>query len=622
MAEAELGHHEEEALGKAYDARLARRLASYLGRYRWRVALAVCLLISASVIELAGPLLTRLAVDAYIPAGDYDGLNLIAGAYVLVLLLSFGLTASQTLITQMLGQHVQFDLRKQIFAHLQRIDVAYYDRNPVGRMITRLTSDVESLNELFTSGFVAIFGDVFTLVGIAVVLFAQDWRLALVTLVILPLMMLVAAWFRRGAREGFRKVRTRIARINAFLQEHISGMAIVQVFGREEVEMERFKVINDEHRVANIETIFYYAVFFPAIEIISSLGIALILWYGGGRVFSGAITLGALVAFIQYAQRFYQPIRDLSDKYNILQQAMAASERIFRLLDTPAGISAVPGTTHLASARARGHIEFRNVWFAYKEGEWVLRDVSFTVEPGQSVGVVGHTGAGKTTLTNLLLRFYEVQKGQILLDGVDIRELDVAELRRNFAIVLQDVYLFSGDIRSNITLGDEALAERAEQAAAQVNADTFIRELESGYETLIHERGAGLSVGQKQLISFARALAHDPAILILDEATSSVDSETELLIRDAVSTLMRGRTSVIIAHRLSTIQSVDRIIVLHRGELRESGTHQELLARRGLYHRLYQLQYKDQEFLGARASRPPASAAITEQESAAPLLPD
>jgi ATP-binding cassette subfamily B multidrug efflux pump len=594
--EATQNPHEEEALGKAYDGRLARRLAGYLGPYRWRVVGGVSLLVASSLVELAGPMLTALAVDHYIPEQNWSGLNLVAALYAGALLVNFALSATNTYVMQMLGQYVQFDLRREIFAKLQEIDVSYYDRNPVGRLITRLTSDVDALNELFTSGFVAIFGDVFTLAGIAIVLFVYDWRLALVTLVILPGMLAVTAWFRRGAREGFRKVRSRIARINAFLQEHVTGMAVVQLFGRERIERERFDKINDEHRVANIETIFYYAVFFPAIEIISSAGIALILWYGGSRVLAQATTLGALIAFIQYAQRFYQPIRDLSDKYNILQSAMAASERIFKLLDEQPAIASPERPAALPGARAAGRIEFRNVWFAYKDEEWVLEDVSFTVEPGQSIGIVGHTGAGKTTITNLLLRFYDVQRGQILLDGVDVREYGLQELRRNFSIVLQDVYLFSGDVRFNITLGNPEIPdERVETAAREVHADPFIRRLPEGYETKVHERGAGLSVGQKQLISFARALAYDPPILILDEATSSIDSETELLIRDAVARLMAGRTSVIIAHRLSTIQSVDKIVVMHKARLREQGTHQELLAQRGLYYRLYQLQYKDQE---------------------------
>jgi ATP-binding cassette subfamily B multidrug efflux pump len=588
--------NEEEAVGKAYDGRLARRLAGYLKPYGSRVGTGIGLMILGSLFELAGPLLTARAVDHYIPEGDYAGLNLVAMLYVVMLLGNFGVSATSSYIMQMLGQYVQFDLRREIFEHLQRIDVQHYDRNPVGRLITRLTTDVDALNELFTNGFVAIFGDVFTLLGITIVLFVFDWRLALVTLVILPAMLGVTAWFRRGAREGFRKVRVRIAKINAFLQEHVSGVTVVQLFGREKLEFERFDKINDDHRVANIETIFYYAVFYPAIEIISSAGIGLILWYGGGRVFAGATTLGALIAFIQYAQRFYQPIRDLSDKYNILQGAMAASERIFRLLDERPEIRSPETPAALPTARARGRIEFRDVWFAYKDEDWVLKGVSFAVEPGQSIGVVGHTGAGKTTLTNLLLRFYDIQRGQILLDGVDVREYDLESLRRNFSIVLQDVYLFSGSVRFNITLGnDDIPEERVELAAREVHADEFIRRLPEGYETKIHERGAGLSVGQKQLISFARALAYDPPILILDEATSSIDSETELLIRDAVTRLMAERTSVIIAHRLSTIQSVDKIVVLHKGELREQGTHQELLALRGLYYRLYRLQYKDQE---------------------------
>jgi ATP-binding cassette subfamily B protein len=592
---------EEEAVGKAYDSRLARRLAGYLRPYTWRVTAGIVLLILGSLFELVGPLLTKMAVDTYIPAANYTGLNVIATLYVAFLLGNFGVSAGSTYIMQMLGQYVQFDLRREIFEKLQRIDVQYYDRNPVGRLITRLTTDVDALNELFTNGFVAIFGDVFTLAGIAIVLFVYDWRLAIVALVILPAMLAVTAWFRRGAREGFRKVRVRIAKINAFLQEHITGVTVVQLFGRERLEYERFDKINDDHRVANIQTIFYYAVFYPAIEIISSAGIALILWYGGFRVLSSATTLGALIAFVQYAQRFYQPIRDLSDKYNILQGAMAASERIFKLLDERPAIQSAEHPAALAEARSRGRIEFRDVWFAYKDEDWVLKGVSFTVEPGQSVGVVGHTGAGKTTLTNLLLRFYDIQRGQILLDGVDVREYDLEVLRRNFSIVLQDVYLFSGSVRFNVTLGNPDIPdERVELAAREVHADEFVRRLPEGYETKIHERGAGLSVGQKQLISFARALAYDPPILILDEATSSIDSETELLIRDAVARLMEGRTSVIIAHRLSTIQSVDKIIVLHKGELREQGTHQELLAARGLYYRLYRLQYKDQE-IGERA---------------------
>jgi ATP-binding cassette subfamily B protein len=587
--------HEEEAVGKAYDSRLARRLAGYLRPYAWRVVAGIVLLIFGSLFELTGPLLTKRAVDVYIPAHDYGSLNFIALLYVGLLLGNFTVSATSTYVMQMLGQYVQFDLRREIFDKLQRIDVSYYDRNPVGRLITRLTTDVDALNELFTNGFVAIFGDIFTLLGIAIVLFYFDWRLACVALVILPLMLMVTAWFRRGAREGFRKVRVRIAKINAFLQEHVTGVTVVQLFGRERLEYQRFDAINDDHRVANIETIFYYAVFYPAIEIISNIGIALILWYGGFRVVGGAATLGALIAFVQYAQRFYQPIRDLSDKYNILQAAMAASERIFNLLDErPAIVSPTPAK--LPASGGRGRIEFRDVWFAYKGDDWVLKGVSFTVEPGQSVGIVGHTGAGKTTLTNLLLRFYDIQKGQILLDGVDVREYDLEALRRNFSIVLQDVYLFSGSVAFNVTLGNEDIPyDRVELAAREVHADEFIRRLPEGYETKIHERGAGLSVGQKQLISFARALAYDPPILILDEATSSIDSETELLIRDAVARLMEGRTSVIIAHRLSTIQSVDKIVVLHKGELREQGSHQELLALRGLYYRLYRLQYRDQE---------------------------
>jgi ATP-binding cassette subfamily B protein len=456
--------------------------------------------------------------------------------------------------------------------------------------MTRLTTDVDALNEMFTAGVIAIFGDVAMIFYIVIWMFQVNWRLALVSFAILPLLAALTTWFRIGARSSFREVRVRIARINAFLQEHITGMPVVQLFNREEKEKRNFDEINEAHRKANIDTIFYYAVFYPAVEIVGAIGIALIIWYGGGQVISGIATIGTLVAFIQLARSFYEPISDISEKYNILQSAMASAERIFKMLDEPVTIKSPEKPVRVG--RARGRIEFRNVWFAYKNEDWILKDVSFTVEPGERVAFVGHTGAGKTTITNLLLRFYDIQRGQILIDGIDVREMDLEELRANFSIVLQDVFLFSGDIASNIRLGNDKITdEQLRSAAREVHADDFIKRLPDGYHTELRERGAGLSVGQKQLISFARALAFDPRVLILDEATSSIDTETEILIRDAVERLMEGRTSLVIAHRLSTIQSVDKIVVMHKGEIREVGTHQDLLARRGLYWRLYQLQF-------------------------------
>ena len=466
----------------------------------------------------------------------------------------------------------------------------YYDHNPVGRLMTRLTTDVDALNEMFTAGVISIFGDVAMIFYIVIFMFEVNWQLALVSFSILPLLAALTTWFRLGARSSFRAVRVRIARINAFLQEHITGMPVVQLLNREAKEMRQFEQINNAHRQANIDTIFYYAVFYPAVEIVGALGIALIIWYGGGQVVRGVATIGTLVAFIQLARNFYEPISDISEKYNILQAAMASSERIFKLLDDPVTIQSPDRPVR--PGQARGRIEFRNVWFAYKGEDWILKDVSFIAEPGERVAFVGHTGAGKTTITNLLLRFYDIQRGQIFLDDVDIREMDLEELRANFSIVLQDVFLFSGDIASNIRLGNTRITdERLRHAAREVHAAPFIERLPEGYQAELRERGAGLSVGQKQLISFARALAFDPRVLILDEATSSIDTETEILIRDAVERLMEGRTSLVIAHRLSTIQSVDKIIVMHKGEIREVGRHQDLLAERGLYWRLYQLQF-------------------------------
>jgi ATP-binding cassette, subfamily B, multidrug efflux pump len=602
--------HEEEVLGKAYDARLMRRLLQYLRPYRAQASLALAAIIAASVLQLAQPYLMKLAIDRYIPARDLNGVNRIATAYLFILIGSFCLEYTQTWLLQMMGQRIMFDMRGQIYGHLQRIDLRFYDRNPVGRLMTRVTTDVDVINDMFTSGVVSVFGDVFTLLGIMIVLLTMNWKLALVTFAVLPLIVVVTQWFRRSVRESYRTVRRLIARINAYLQEHITGMATVQLFRREARAFRQFDAINVEHRDANIQSIFYYAVFYPAIEIIGALAAALTIWYGGRWVLQGALTLGSLVAFLLYSQRFFRPISDMSEKFNILQAAMASSERIFKLLDEPVSIVSPepPGrATHHGDVPRRsaksggGKIAFDHVWFAYNatdagEPDYVLRDVSFEVNPGERVGIVGATGAGKSTIINLLLRFYDVTRGAITVDGVNVREIPLHDLRGLFSLVLQDVQLFTGTIADNIRLGNSTIPDDAvARAAAAVHADSFVGRLPGGYAAPVAERGATLSVGQKQLLSFARALAFDPRILILDEATSSIDTETELLIRDALKVLMAGRTTIAIAHRLSTIQDMDKILVLHKGHLREAGTHQGLLARRGIYFKLYQLQYRDQE---------------------------
>ena len=601
-----MSFHEEEVLVKAYDARLMRRLLEYLRPHKWFVVGALVALIGDAVTQLAPPYLVKIAIDQYIAQGDIAGINQIGLAYVAVLVASFSLEYGQTYMMQMIGQRIMFDMRMQIYAHLQRLDLAFYDRNPVGRLMTRVTTDVDVINDLFTSGVVAAFGDLFMLVGIMVTLLWMDWRLALIAFSVLPLIVMLAQWFRRNVRESYRKVRLRIARINAFLNEHINGMATVQLFRREETNYGRFEFVNREHRDANIEQIFFYAVFLPAVEFVAAIATGLILWYGGGFVMAGTLTLGSLVAFILYAGRFFRPLSDMSEKFNTLQAAMASSERIFQLLDTDVAVKnplqSTVASRQLAVAvpkagspkpEARGHITFDNVSFAYKDNDYVLRNVSFEVKPGERVGIVGATGAGKSTLISLLLRFYDVTSGRILVDGVDIREMDLGRLRRMFGLVLQDVHLFSGTIAGNIRLGDDSIDDaRVRDAARAVHAERFIESLPGGYGARVAERGATLSVGQKQLLSFARALAYSPQVLVLDEATSSVDTETELLIRDALHVLMSGRTTVAIAHRLSTIQDMDNILVFHKGRLREAGSHQRLLGMRGIYYKLFELQYK------------------------------
>jgi len=584
--------HEEEAIGKTYDFQIARRLLRYLRPYTRLLIPALVLTLMLNLLGILQPKFTQYAIDWYILPRQIQGITLFALVYLGAQFLRFVFSYFQVVLLNTIGQYVMFDLRREIYDKLQHQEVAYYDRNPVGRIMTRLTADVDALNELFTSGVTDLLGDLVMIAGIVGVMVWMDVRLTLVTLLTVPMLFAATTWFRKGARRGYDMVRTRVARIYAFLQEHFSGAQTVQIFNAEAKSLARFAEINDQHRNANIETIFYYAVFFPLVDFIGAVGIALIIWYGGYRVMSHALSLGALVAFIQYSGFLFQPIRDISDKYNVLQGAVVASHRIFKALDLPILITtpAVP----LKQGRAEGRIEFENVWFAYKDDDWVLKDVSFLVSPGQSVALVGHTGSGKTTITNLLMRFYDVQKGRILLDGVDVRDWELQSLRENFAVVLQDIFLFTGTVESNIRLGREDITdERIRWAATEVCADNFIGRLPHDYKSEVRERGAGLSVGQKQLISFARALAFDPALLILDEATSSIDTETEQFIQQAIDRVMRNRTSLVVAHRLSTIQRADKIIVMHHGEIREQGTHQDLLGLQGLYWRLYKLQYAD-----------------------------
>ena len=603
---------EEEVLGRAYDGRLMRRLFAYLRPYRKAVALALVLLLALSALQVLGPLLTKLAVDRYlVPTGaktwlapylshnPWTGLTQISFLYLLVLVFSFVLDFGQSYLMQWTGQQVMLDLRREMMAHLQRLDLAFYDRSPVGRMLTRVTTDIDALNELLASGLVTILGDLLMLAFVVVAMLNLSAPMTGLLLAVTPGVIVVTVVFRRSATQSYRRIRVAIARINAYLQEHLTGISVLQLFNRERKSEEEFEVINRRHMEAFKDAITAYGWFYPVVEFLAMLALALLLAYGGIRIRSGTMSLGVLVAFFQYGMRFFRPIQDLSEKYNILQSAMAAAERIFGLLDTPVKIQP-PAATKAFPAGAAA-IEFDHVWFAYQGEDWVLQDVNFTILPGETIAAVGHTGAGKTTLISLLLRFYDVERGAIRIGGTDIREFDPRDLRRHFGVVLQDPHLFSGTIEGNIRLGTEWITrDGLEAAAGQVNLLEFIESLPDGFAEPVRERGDGLSTGQKQLISFARALAHNPRFLILDEATSSVDTETEFRVREALSRLVEGRTSIVIAHRLSTIQRADRILVLHKGRLRETGTHQELLALRGIYWKLYQLQYKDQE----RAERP------------------
>src|ERR1051326_453933 len=630
---------EEEVLGKAYDSRLMKRLLGYLRPYKWQVVVALLSIVLKAGADVLGPFLTKTAIDKYLSSASAHnhsildrflssrplvGIAQLGFCYLLLLLVSFGLEYTQTYLMQWTGLKVMFDLRSQIFRHLQHMHIGFFDRNPVGRLVTRVTTDVDALNEMFTSGVVAIFEDIFVLAGIVLIMLGMNWWLALITFSVLPLIFWATMVFRNFVRDSYRRIRTAIARINSYLQEHVTGMVVLQLFNRERRAYRSFDRVNAQHMDAYKDAIMAYALYYPVVEILSSIAIAMVIYFGGFGVLRGVVTIGVLTAFMQYAQRFFRPIQDLSDKYNILQSAMASSERVFKLLDTPVEITS-PGQPRKAAGA--GRIEFDHVWFAYRKigtdddghismkaisnghgdldskaeahaetYDWILRDVSFTIEPGETVAIVGHTGAGKTTIISLLMRFYDIQKGAIRIDGVDIRQMELNDLRRRFGVVLQDPFLFTGTIENNIRLGSGWITdEEIETAAENVNVADFIRTLPEGFKAPVLERGSTMSTGQKQLISFARALAHNPKILVLDEATSSVDTETEIRVREALTCMVEGRTSVIIAHRLSTIQRADKIIVMHKGHVREIGSHQELLAQRGIYWKLYQLQYKDQE---------------------------
>lgn len=585
---------EDEILGKAYDARLMRRLLGYIKPYKKYVVFAILLNIVVAALGPLRPYLSKVAVDEYIAKSDYNGLMMISILIFASLILQSVIQYFLTYYTQYLGQKTIYDLRMQLFSHTQKLALKFFDKTPIGRIVTRVTNDVESLNQLFSSGIVMVFSDVFTILWILGFMFFMDVKLSLVTLAVLPILIYGTFLFRKKVRETYRDVRLHLARLNSYMQEHITGMNVVQIFRKENAEEKKYSAINADHRDANIRSIFYYAIFYPAVELISSIAIAMIIWYGGGEVVQSTLTIGVLFAFLQYTEMFFRPIRDLSEKYNIMQTAMASSERIFKLLDSDTFVE--NPEKPVPFEKTNGEIEFKDVWFAYQEDEYVLKNISFKIKPGETVAIVGHTGAGKTSIINILTRFYDIQKGSILVDGIDIRTIDKHDLRKHISVVLQDVFLFSGDIKSNISMSNNDIPfEKLQKAANTVGADKFIDLLPDRYDEIVKERGATLSVGQKQLISFARALAYDPQILILDEATSSVDTETELLIQTAIEKLLVGRTAIVIAHRLSTIQSADKIIVMHKGEIRETGNHQELLSKRGIYYKLYQLQYKDQE---------------------------
>lgn len=602
---------EEEALGKAYDSRLMRRLVVYLGPYKGYIAISLACLLCYSTLQVCGPLLTKIAVDKYLvpdahrvptwiepylTLDRWKGITQISLLYLAVLLGGMLSQVGEAYLMQYVGQRAMFDLRRQLMTHLQRLDVSFYDHNPIGRLVTRVTTDVDVLNDLFASGLVTILGDLLTLSFIAIIMFRLSPALTGLMLAAMPLVVLTTALFRRSVALSNRRIRVAIARINSYLQEHMVGIVVLQLFNREAKSRAEFDQVNREHMDAYKDTIIAYGWFYPVVEFLAMIALASILAYGGFRVGKAQLSLGVVVAFLQYGMRFFRPIQDLSEKYAILQAAMASSERVFKLLDTPARIVAPQAPRPVPPVSAA--VDFDHVWFAYKDEEWVLRDVTFRIQPGETIAIVGHTGAGKTTLISLLLRFYDVQKGAIRIGGVDIREFDPLDLRRRFGVVLQDPYLFSGTIEENIRLGTHGIERKhVAEAAAQVNLMDFIDSLPDGFAQQIRERGNSLSTGQKQLIGFARALAHNPRFLILDEATSSVDTETEFRVRDALERMVEGRTSIIIAHRLSTIQRADRILVMHKGQLREAGTHQELLALRGIYWKLYQLQYKDQERL-------------------------
>jgi ATP-binding cassette, subfamily B, multidrug efflux pump len=586
--------HDDDIKTKVYDFGLFKRMFLYTRPYKHIMFAAVILIIVAAFLQLIGPYLTKLAIDQYIRVGDYDGLTLIVLLYLGILVITFVIQYAQSYITQYLGQKLMYDLRSQIFDHLQKLSLSFFDKNPVGRLMTRVTSDVQALNEMFTQGVVSIFGDLFLLTGIIIVMLSMNLELALWTFAVIPLLFIITAIFKRKVRGAFRNVRKWLAQINTYLQENITGMSIVQVFNRQEKNHREFMRINGEHTNAYVRMVFYYALFYPAIELISALALGIVIWQGGLLKMSDLVTYGALVAFIQYAQMFFMPISDLSEKYNILQGAMASAERIFKLLDTPPRIQSI--SAPVEKPQVQGRIRFDKVWFAYNDEDYVLRDISFTIEPGENIAVVGHTGAGKTTLINLIGRQYEIQKGRICLDDVDIQSMELRQLRSSMAIVLQDVFLFSGTILDNVRLGKPGISEaQVIEACKKVNAHDFIERLPRKYHTVLNERGASLSMGQRQLLSFARAIAVDPQILILDEATSNIDTETEILIQEALDYMMRDRTSIIIAHRLSTIKHVDRILVFHKGYLKEMGSHQELMQQQGLYYQLYQLQYKEQD---------------------------